>query len=93
MRSSLVVSGGIITLIGVVLLLALDGDAWLVMIGGGLVVIVAGARLPEITDRVEPPPGQLFCPYCSTLLPVGTIRCTHCNGLQDPQRAPAAPSV
>ena len=53
MRSSLVVSGGIISLTGVALFVALDGWAWLALIGGGAVVLAAGFFLEEMPDRVE----------------------------------------
>lgn len=93
MRSSLVVAGGMITLTGVALYAALDGYAWLFMIAGGVVVITSGLVLEELKDRIEPPPGKHFCPFCSTLVEEGEERCGHCNGLQEwviqPKRAPA----
>ena len=82
MRSSLVVSGGILTLTGIVLFVALAGDAWLALIAGGVVVIASGFLLEEVTERVEAPPGFHFCPFCSTLVAEGAERCSHCNGLQ-----------
>ncbi len=83
MRSSLVVAGGMIALTGVVLFVALDGEAWLALIAGGVVVTRVGFFLEEMTDRIEPPPGQHFCPFCSTLVAEEDERCGHCNGLQD----------
>ncbi len=93
MRSSLVVAGGMITLTGAALYVALDGYAWPFMIAGGLVVVTFGFVLDELKDRVEAPPGHHFCPFCSTLVAEGEERCAHCNGLQDwvtqPKQAPA----
>jgi predicted nucleic acid-binding Zn ribbon protein len=83
MRSSLVVSGGIIGLTGVVLYVALDGSAWLALIGGGVFVLFCGFLLKDVTDRLEPPPGHRFCPFCSTPVAEGVERCSHCNGLQE----------
>lgn len=83
MRSSLVVAGGMITLTGVALYAALDGYAWLFLIAGGVVVTSCGFLLEEVKDRIEPPPGQHFCPFCSTLVAEGDERCGHCNGLQE----------
>ena len=83
MRSSLMVAGGLITLTGVGLYAALDGGAWLVLIAGGLVALVSGYFLDELTDRVEAPAGYHFCPFCSTPVAEGEERCSHCNGLQD----------
>jgi len=82
MRASAVVSGGILTLTGVVLFVALQGIAWLALIAGGLAVLVAGFALKEVSDRIEPPPGYRFCPFCSTPVMEGAERCGHCNGLQ-----------
>ncbi|MDA4117860.1 MAG: hypothetical protein OK455_05895 [Thaumarchaeota archaeon] len=82
MRASLVVSGGIIALTGVVLFVTLAGDAWLALTAGGVVVLVSGFILQDIEDRVEPPPGYRFCPFCSTPVLIGSERCDHCNGLQ-----------
>jgi hypothetical protein len=82
MRSSLVVSGGILTLTGIVLFVALSGEAWLALMAGGAVVIVAGFVLEEVTERIEPPPGYHFCLFCSTPVMEGAERCSHCNGLQ-----------
>jgi hypothetical protein len=83
MRSSLVVAGGMIILTGVVLWVALDGEAWLALIAGGAVALVCGFVLEEVTDRVEAPLGQHFCPFCSTAVADEDERCSHCNGLQD----------
>lgn len=83
MRSSLVVAGVMILLTGVVLFLALDGYAWLFLIAGGVVITSIGFVLGEMTDRIEAPPGQHFCPFCSTLVAEGDERCSHCNGLQE----------
>jgi hypothetical protein len=93
MRSSLVVSGGIIALTGVALFVALNGDAWLALIAGGAVVLVCGFVLEEVTERVEPPLGHHFCSFCSTPVEDGVERCGHCNGLQEwaTQSKPAAP--
>ncbi len=90
MRSSLVVSGGIITLTGIVLYVALAGEAWLALIAGGVVVMVSGMVLEEVTDRIEPPPGYQFCLFCSTPVLKGAERCDHCNGLQPLVAAAAA---
>jgi len=81
-RSSLVVSGGVIVLTGVVLFVALDGTAWLALIAGGSAAMVAGFVVAESTERVEPPSGYRFCVFCSTLVADGAERCGHCNGLQ-----------
>jgi len=90
MRSSLVVSGGIISLTGVALFVALDGEAWLALIAGGVVALAAGFFLEELTERVEPPLGHHFCPFCSTPVTEGAERCGHCNGLQDKTTQPVA---
>src|ERR1700730_14601046 len=79
MRSSLVVGGGMIILTGAVLWVALDGEAWLALIAGGAVALVCGLALKEVTDRVEAPPGQHFCPFCSTVVADEEERCSHCN--------------
>jgi predicted nucleic acid-binding Zn ribbon protein len=95
MRSSLFVSGVIVTLTGVALFAALDGIAWLVLIACGVVVSVSGYLLEESTERVEPPIGFQFCVFCSTPVPEGAERCDHCNGIQPfeerKKRAPAQP--
>ncbi len=88
MRSSMVVSGGIIALTGVAFFVTLDGEAWLALIAGGFVVLVIGFLLEEVTDRVEPPEGHRFCPFCSTPVLIGAERCSHCNGLQPEVAAP-----
>ncbi len=93
MRSSLVVSGGIITATGVALFVALAGDAWLALTAGGFVVLVSGFLLEEINERVEPPPGYHFCLFCSTAVLDGTERCGHCNGLQEVAAQPKAPQA
>jgi hypothetical protein len=92
MRSSLVVAGGMIILTGAVLYVALDGEAWLALMAGGAVALVVGLVIPELAERVEAPPGQHFCPFCSTLVAEEDERCAHCNGLQDwvTQSRPAA---
>jgi hypothetical protein len=90
MRSSLVVSGGIISLTGGVLFVTLDGTAWLALIAGGVVALVAGFLLGEMADKVEPPPGYRFCLFCSTPVMEGAERCGHCNGLQPMAPQPAA---
>jgi hypothetical protein len=82
-RSSLVVSGGIIILTGAALFVAADGLAWLALVAGGVVVLVCGFLLEEMTGRLEPPPGHHFCPFCSTPVAEGVERCSHCNGLQE----------
>jgi len=96
MRSSLVVAGGMIVLTAVVLYVALDGEAWLALIAGGAVILAVGLVLEEMVDRVEAPPGQHFCPFCSTLVAEEDERCGHCNGLQDwvtqPKPTPPQPS-
>jgi len=83
MRSSLVVSGGIISATGVALFVALAGEAWLALVAGGVVVLVSGLLLEEAIDRVEPPSGYHFCLFCSTTVMDGAERCGHCNGLQE----------
>jgi hypothetical protein len=84
MRSAVVVAGALITLTGVGLYAALDGYAWLALIGGGVTVMGCGYVLEEVEgERVEAPPGFHFCPFCSTLVPEGAERCSHCNGLQE----------
>jgi hypothetical protein len=96
MRSSLVVSGGIILLTGIVLFVALSGLAWLVLIAGGAVVLVSGFLKEEVDNRIEPAPGYHFCQFCSTQVMEGAERCSHCNGLQppapQPSTAPAPPN-
>lgn len=96
MRSSLVVAGGMIILTGVVLYVALDGYAWLFLIAGGIVMTSVGFFLEEMSDRIEPPQGQHFCPFCSTLVAEEDERCGHCNGLQEwvtlPRSAPSHPN-
>jgi len=67
----------------VALFVALDGEAWLALIAGGAIVLVAGFFLEEMIDRVEPPIGHHFCLFCSTPVVEGAERCGHCNGLQD----------
>jgi hypothetical protein len=95
MRSSLVVSGGIISLTGVALFVALDGNAWLALIAGGVVVSVCGFLLEEANQRIEPPVGHHFCPFCTTPVVDGAERCGHCNGLQEfgAQARAAAPAT
>ena len=97
MRSSVVVAGGLITLVGVGLYASLDGDAWLALVAGGVVALACGFVLEEVdvTQRVEPPPGSHFCPFCSTPVKDGVERCGHCNGLQDweAKQKPAAPQT
>jgi len=83
MRSSLVVGGVMIIIIGAVLFVTLDGEAWLALIAGGFVALAVGLMVGEVTERVEAPPGQHFCPFCSTLVAEKDERCSHCNGLQD----------
>lgn len=83
MRSSLVVAGGMIALTGVGLYAALDGEAWLALIAGGVVAMACGYVMEEVEDKVEPPLGHHFCPFCSTPVPEGAERCSHCNGLQE----------
>jgi hypothetical protein len=83
MRSSLVVAGAMIIITGVVLYVTLDGEAWLALIAGGVVALAIGLVIGEVVERVEAPPGQHFCPFCSTLVAEGEERCSHCNGLQD----------
>ena len=92
MRSSLVVSGGIITLTGVALFVALGGDAWLALIAGGFAVTVSGFLLVEVSDRVEPAKGYRYCLFCSAPVMIGAERCGHCNGLQPEVAAPKAAS-
>jgi len=83
MRSSLVVGGVMIIITGAVLFVTLDGEAWLALIAGGFVALAVGLMVGEVTVRVEAPPGQHFCPFCSTLVAETDERCSHCNGLQD----------
>jgi hypothetical protein len=86
MRSSLVVSGGIIGLTGIVLFVTLGGLAWLALIAGGAAALVAGFIVEELDHQIGPPEGYHFCQFCSTPVVEGAERCGHCNGLQ-----PAAP--
>jgi hypothetical protein len=93
MRSSLVVAGGMIIVTGIVLWVTLNGVAWLALIAGGAVALACGLVLEDLTDRVEAPPGQHFCPFCSTVVADEDERCGHCNGLQDwVTRSKPAPS-
>jgi hypothetical protein len=89
MRSSLVVSGGIILLTGVVLLVALNGFAWVILIAGGAVVLVSGFLVGDVDNRIEPPLGHHFCQFCSTPVMDGAERCGHCNGIQPPSLQPS----
>jgi len=72
-----------ISLTGTALFVALDGQAWLALIAGGAIVLAAGFFLEELTERVEPPVGHHFCPFCSTPVAEDAERCGHCNGLQE----------
>ena len=92
MRSSLVVSGGIIGLTGLVLFVALSGLAWLALIAGGTVVLVSGFLLQDVDNRIVPPLGYRFCQFCSTPVMEGEERCGHCNGLQPTAPQPAPPN-
>src|SRR5258708_2544390 len=78
MRPSLVVSGGIIGLTGVVLFVTLGCLAWLALIAGGAAALVAGFIVGEVKDRVAPPEGFHFCQFCSTPVTDGAERCSHC---------------
>jgi hypothetical protein len=90
MRPSLVVSGGIISLTGVVLFVTLGGLAWLALIAGGAAALVVGFLAAEVKDRVVAPEGFHFCQFCSTPVMDGAERCSHCNGLQPPAPQPSA---
>ncbi len=95
MRSSLVVAGGMISLVGGALYASLDGEAWLAMIGGGVVALACGFLLSEVDERVYAAPGYHFCPFCSTQVEERAERCSHCNGLQDwtaQKQAPVQPN-
>ncbi len=92
MRSSLVVSGGIIGLTGLVLFVALGGLAWLALIAGGGAALIAGFLVREVDRGIEPPEGHHFCQFCSTPVIDGAERCGHCNGLQPAAPQPSAPA-
>ena len=92
MRSSLVVSGGIIGFTGVVLFVTLGGLAWMALIAGGGVALAAGFLVREVDHRIEPPEGHHFCQFCSTPVMDGAERCGHCNGLQPASPQPSAPA-
>jgi hypothetical protein len=96
MRPSLIVSGGIIGLTGVVLFVTLGGSAWLALIAGGAAALCAGFIVEEVKGRVVPPEGFHFCQFCSTPVMEGAERCSHCNGLQpaapQPSASPAPPN-
>ena len=51
------------------------------MVGGG-VMAIGSLFLPESQGPVLPPDGFKFCPFCSTPVPHGALRCPHCNGVQ-----------
>ncbi len=53
-------------------------------ITGGL-MMVASVFLSETAGAILPPPGHRFCVFCSTPVPLGAERCSHCNGLQPPE--------
>jgi len=87
MRSSLVLTGIIIAILGLVLYFLELPFAFLwsfpFMIGG-VVFVVAGSFLKESTGQVEPPEGYKFCLFCNNPVPLSAERCDHCNGLQVP---------
>jgi len=93
MRPSLIVSGAIIGLTGVVLFVTLDGLAWLALTAGGAAALVAGFILEDVKERVVPPEGFHFCQFCSTPVMEGAERCSHCNGLQPVAPQPSASSA
>lgn len=87
MRSSLILTGLIIVVLGLALYLLEIPFAYLwsfPFVVGGVVFIVAGSFLKESEGQVEPPEGYRFCPFCSTPVLLTASRCDHCNGLQGP---------
>jgi len=48
---------------------------------GGMMA-VAAPFMSESHGPVEPPEGYRFCPYCSTIVPIGQKNCGHCGGAQ-----------
>lgn len=90
MRPSMMVAGLLLALTGAGLYVGLGGDAWLVFVASGAVIMVLGYSLAEVADRVEPPPGYRFCPFCSTPVMEGQKRCDQCNGLQPGAAQPQA---
>jgi len=82
MRPSMMVAGLLLTLTGGGLYLALGGYAWLAFAGIGAAVIVVGYFVAEVTEKVEPPAGYRFCPFCTSPVMEGQERCSECNGLQ-----------
>ncbi|MDA4125244.1 MAG: hypothetical protein OK438_07355 [Thaumarchaeota archaeon] len=51
------------------------------VVGGGIMSAVA-FWLPEGRGQVRPPDGYRFCVFCTSLVPIGGVRCSHCNGIQ-----------
>lgn len=86
MRSSLILTGLIIAVLGLALYLLELPFAYLwsfPFMVGGVVFILAGSLLKESTTNVEPPEGYRFCRFCNTPVLLTTERCDHCNGLQN----------
>jgi hypothetical protein len=90
MRPSMIVAGLLLALTGAGLYVGLGGEAWLVFVAGGVVVVLLGYSLAEVTERVEPPPGYRFCPFCTNPVMEGQERCDQCNGLQPGAAQPQA---
>lgn len=51
------------------------------LVAGGLMCL-ASFFMSESPGPVKPPAGFRFCVFCSALVPMGSERCDHCNGLQ-----------
>jgi hypothetical protein len=85
MRPQLLFGGVLVALMGVGLFVIALPFAfyWSLPFGvAGVIMIAAGFILAETEGPVQPPEGFRFCPYCSTLVPLGSERCPHCDGVQ-----------
>jgi hypothetical protein len=49
---------------------------------GGAFMIIVSLFVAESPGPPQPPEGSRYCPFCSTVVPLGAERCPHCNGLQ-----------
>lgn len=57
--------------------------AWsLPFVLSGAFMMLVSPFLKESEGPVRPPEGFQFCVFCSTLVPVGAERCSHCGGRQ-----------
>jgi hypothetical protein len=86
MRSSLVLTGIIIAVLGLALYVLELPFAYLwsfPFMVGGVVFVLAGFFLKESEGQVEPPEGYKFCRFCNTPVLLTADRCDHCNGLQN----------